>query len=216
MKVYHLHLPRTSGVFLRTVLNLNNSIVGHRSQIDINKFKNVEYAIGHYGIYPAQFADLTFSILRNPVDRTISYLKYVKYHFYPLININDLIYMYLNNDFLRESIYNIGNKFLTGTVDFNMYNRHIVDQKHMVENGWFCNGYKKNYKEAVDDIKKNNINILYYEDPLLYKKISQIYNMKIDGLPLNASKNYEVSKNLINDIIKVNEIDLEIYEHFKK
>lgn len=216
MMVYHLHLPRTSGVFLRNVLNLKNSVAGHSFPININDFKNVEYAMGHYGTYPIQFSSLTFSILRNPVERTISYLKYIKHNFYQSININDLVLLYLENKTLKESISNLSNKFLTGSVNFSMYNKYIKDQRIIVENGWFCEDYKQNSKNSIEQINKDNIQILYFEDPELYNKISKIYNIEIIGERLNFSYNYSISKELIDEIVKINEIDLDIYEHFKK
>ena len=216
MKVYHLHLPRTSGVFLRNTLNLNNSISGHTFKIDKDVFEKADYAAGHYGTYPIQFAEHTFSILRNPIDRTISYFKYIKEHFYKSNNVNEVIEFYLDNPLLKEAVSNLSNKFLTGNIDFDKYNNHIDDHKTMVESGWFSHLHKTNHSEAIKSIEDNSINILYFDDPDLYSKISGIYGLKIAGTKANASKDYEVSKTLLDKIADINVVDLEIYEHFKK
>lgn len=216
IKVYHLHLPRTSGVFLRNTLKLNNHISGHSFPIKISDFDNAEYVSGHYGVYPSQLANTTFSIFREPVQRSISYFKYIKEHFYQKENINELIENYLVNERLRESVSNLSNKFLTGNIDFQSYNLFINDHKSMVENGWFCQDYAINAKDSIEQIKNRNIDILYFNDPLLYKNIAKIYGIEIFGQPQNASKDYEVSKSLIESIKEINNIDMEIYEYFKR
>lgn len=225
MKVYHLHLPRTSGVFLRNSLRLQNSICGHNFRINPEDFKTADYAIGHYGIEPAQYADFSFAILRNPVERTISYFKYINEHLYRNFSISEVIDMYINDPRLKKSIENLSNKFLTGRVDFDLYNQNIRYPRIIVENGWYLKDYSNNYSDSFKSIKNNKINLLYFDDPNLYDKISDIYNIKIDKDKLtdknnvsltNSSKNYEIPKRYYSILENINGIDMEMYDYFKK
>lgn len=218
MKIYHLHLPRTSGVFVRNQLNLPNSIVGHRSTINPEDFKTVDYAFGHYGSYPIQYADYSFCIFRNPVERTISYFKYIKQHYYPGFNVLELIDFYVSDFKLYNMVDNLSNKFLTGVVDFDLYNRDIRYPRMLVENGWHLSGYCTDAKSAISQIESSGIDILYYGKDL-YDRISDIYKVKItssQGLNVNKSMDYYIPNSYYKMLESLNEIDMEIYEYFKK
>jgi hypothetical protein len=217
MKVYHLHLPRTSGVFLRNQLKLSNAITGHKLKIDPEDFKKVDYAFGHYGSYPIQYADYSFCIFREPVERTISYFKYIKQHYYTAIDVIELIDLYINDYRLVESVSNLSNKFLTGIINFDLYNRDIRYPRMMVENGWHLNSYATDLQSSISRIKESGIDILYF-DKNLYDKISDIYKIKIDKLATktNSSIEYDIPKSYYNKIADLNEIDMELYEYFKK
>jgi hypothetical protein len=225
MKVYHLHLPRTSGVFLRNQLRLENSICGHHFKIDPEDFKKVDYAMGHYGSEPIKYADYSFAILRDPVERTISYFKYIKEHLYTGLDVVEVIDLYLNDPRMYNSVDNLSNKFLTGVVDFELYNKNINYSRIVVENGWYLKSYAKSYEESIQKIKDSGINLLYFNDLKLYDKISEIYGIKIDKSQMvnhngvswvNASKNYDIPKSYYNILKNINKIDMEIYESFNK
>ena len=224
--VYHLHIPRTSGVLIRELFKKNNPksfvVAGHREKLFISDMMNADFISGHYGTLPIQYSSQTFAIYREPVDRTFSYLKYIWPRFYSNMNFIDFLNFFFSNKNLVESITNQQSKFLTGNINLERYNNDIYYLKKMVENNWHIENYETDIESVKDYINKSNINIFNYEEPDLYKKIINSINLNIpehsfDDVVNSSLKIDEQTYSSYTDKIKeINNIDLELYDYFKK
>lgn len=224
--VYYLHIPRTSGVFIREMVKTKKTeatiVAGHNFELSNECFEKAEIIIGHYGTTPIKYSDHTFSILRNPLERTYSYLKYIWSKFYYTISIENFFKTYLDNDKFLNAISNQQSKMLTGSIDLKEYNKNVKDLKDMVEINWSLNNYKTDINGVVKSIKDNNINIFNFNNKNLYQDVFKILNISLEKIDIknkiNQSpyikedlyvKNYELLKN-------INNLDLELYEYFFK
>jgi hypothetical protein len=219
MSIYHLHIPRTSGVFIRENIINNfsnkNNFVGHRQKLpeSFSMFDNIS---GHFANNPVAESDITFALLRNPVELTFSYVQYMRDRFYPIFTFDELFNKY-EREGLITNFSNINTKFLTGFLDSKKYNDNIQDIKRVAENGWYVENYLSNAEFAVSQINSSGILTFIYEDPQKYEKISKIYGKDILGDKVNDSqvidsKTIKKYKKVISDL---NWLDLELYEYFK-
>jgi hypothetical protein len=223
--IYHLHIPRTSGVLIRQVLknqNLGMSIVsGHLDKISLSQFESANLISGHYGTLPIKYSDKTFAIIREPIERTFSYLKYIWSHFYSDMAIQELFDLYMSDQKLSSSISNQQFKFLTNSIDIEQYNKNIFNLKNMVENNWYLNSASASMNDLVSSTYINNIEILDYKSNTLYSDIAKIigveYNDKLFINKINSSTfmSKDMQSKYYDEIAKLNILDLELYESFK-
>ena len=223
--VYHLHIPRTSGVLIREVLkNQNpesNIVSGHKNKISLSDFESADFISGHYGISPIKYSDKVFAIIREPIERTFSCLKYIWSHFYSDMSMPDFFDSYLSDEKLLESVSNQQSKFLTGPVDIDKYNSNIQNLKNTVESNWFVQSNAKSIDEVFSSIDINNIQIFDYNRDDTYYEISKIFGLDYSKTLFENKIN--VSPFMIKDlhsiyydkIVKINNLDLELYEYFK-
>lgn len=223
--VYHLHIPRTSGVLIRELFKKNNPesfiVSGHKEKLYRTDMMNADFISGHYGTLPIEYSNKTFAILREPIDRTFSCLKYIWSHFYSDMEIHDFFDLYLSNEKLLESVSNQQSKFLTGSVDLDGYNSNIENLKNMVESNWFVQSNPKSINDVISSIDENNIHIFNYSSTKLYSEISKVIGIDYDAKIFETKVNR--SPFIVNDlyslyyekIAKLNKLDLELYEHFK-
>jgi hypothetical protein len=223
--VYHLHIPRTSGVLIREVLKNQNPeskiVSGHRNKISLSEFESANFISGHYGTSPIKYSQKTFAIIREPIERTFSCLKYIWSHFYSNIPMSNFFDLYLSDEKLSDSVSNQQSKFLTGPLDIDNYNSNIHNLKDMVESNWFIKSNVKSLNEVVSSIEINNVQIFDYARGDTYYELS-----KLIGLDYNKTlfeNKINVSPFIIKDlhsiyydkIVKLNNLDLELYEYFK-
>lgn len=223
--VYHLHIPRTSGVLIREVFknqkpNLN-IVSGHTNKILLSDFESANFISGHYGTLPIKYSDKTFSIIREPIERTFSYLKYIWSRFYYDMSIQDLIGIYISDSDLSNSISNQQSKFLTGPIEIKEYNRKIGNLKEMVEINWSIKASPESVMDVLSFIDKNNIEILDYKSDNLYSDISKIvgteYNKSFFVDKVNSSPFMTKAMHLeyYDKVAQLNMLDLELYELLK-
>ena len=227
--IYHLHIPRTSGIFIkRTIaeyseINKKKMLSGHDFKIEKEDFKDKDYIIGHYGLTPAPYSKKTFSILRDPVERSFSYMKYIWKWFYSDRSVEDTFNFFLTDKNFRELISNQQSKFLTQTTDLENYNNNINDMEKHVMSGWSLINKEINTESVLESIDKNNIEILFFEDKDLYKKVFSIFELN-DMPNLDFSKKINESptidlkfyKECYNEIYKINNIDIDVYNFLRK
>lgn len=217
MSTYHLHIPRTSGVFIRDEIikkSDENNFLGHTEKIPKSfiGFKNVS---GHFATTPIKDMDNNFSVIRNPIDLTISYINYMRDCFYESISLPDLLEKYI----LEKTIMNfvdINCKFLTGHMDIDLYNKNLSDLKIVAESGWYIEGYSLDKNTCIDIINNNETNILIFEDIDLYSKVSNLYNTSHSGIKTNASSHFEQEEidPYIDMLTELNSADIDLYNHF--
>lgn len=216
MSIYHLHIPRTSGVFVREQIikkTYGSMFVGHTVPLP-QSFSNYEYVSGHYATNPIPDFDINFAIYRDPVELTFSYVNYMRDKLYPHLSFDELMKEYIDTDKIKNFV-NINSRFLTGVMDVTKYNKMITNLRDVAENGWYVESSCKNLDSFVETIQNNRTILINYYDPQKYQKISSIYNVEYNDVKINESSEiYEESfikyNNLITDL---NSFDLEVYEY---
>ena len=196
---------------------------GHDFKIEKEDFKDKDYIIGHYGLTPVSYSKKTFSILRDPVERSFSYMKYIWKWFYSDRSVEDTFNFFLTDKNFRELLSNQQSKFLTQTTDLENYNNNINDMEKHVMSGWSLINKEINTESVLESINKNNIEILFFEDKDLYKKVFSIF--ELNNMPnLDFSKKINESpaidlklyKECYNEIYKINDIDIDVYNSLRK
>lgn len=223
--IYHLHIPRTSGVLIRELFKQNNPnasiVAGHEDVLSLSDMENADFISGHYGTLPISYSSSVFTIYRDPIERTVSCLKYIWSKFYTDKVFEEFLYFFLNDKNLVESISNQQSKFLTGAINLNKYNDDIKYLKKIVENNWHVENYKTDIKSVIEHIKNSDIKIFDYADDNVYQKIVESFNLNI---PLDSFKNVanetlyiDMNKYIkyIDKIKEMNSIDLELYDYIK-
>lgn len=218
ISIYHLHIPRTSGVFIRNIVQKHypdkKVIADHYSRLYDERFQESDFINGHFALSPVKFSDTTFTILRDPVERTFSYMIYVWMHYfsqqYPP---EKILEFFINTEHIRNNMSNMQSKFLTGFVNYDKYNDILETKEYIyrIYNNWFI---ENNEKTAIEQIKQNNIIVLDYDDNKLYDKICDIYSVSDDNRePINqATKEFDSLKNIFyKDIEEMNKEDILLY-----
>lgn len=209
--IYHLHIPRTAGVFLRNHLlqefQGKESFATHYDPIDTNSLKEKYYVGGHFGTSPISYMNkpLTFTVLRNPIDRFISYAKYTR-SFFQKDSMDELLYGEYSQ--LHE---NTQTKFITNHIDLDRYNTNLVNSE-TIKNNWFI-GQNDSLEAAKDFIDNNVVFTLDSIDRLPgILGIKDFKNMS----KVNSTNNLTgVTKEQYDKIVSMNELDMEVYEYAK-
>jgi hypothetical protein len=167
--IYYLHIPRTSGVFIRDKVlfhseqNQKSFLSTHKINIGLEDFENKDYISGHYGLTPIPYVSTTFTILRDPIERTFSYMKYIWEHFYNYTSMDEAFMFFLTNKNFKEILSNQQSNFLTSQIDINEYNTILIDtlftdstNANMCIIGWndsyfIINGSIKKFAILVDE-----------------------------------------------------------------
>jgi len=219
MSIYHLHIPRTSGVFIREQMIKKTDMsmfVGHREPIP-QSMSEYEYVSGHFATNFIQDFDTNFAIYRNPVELTFSYINYMRDNLYNHLSLDELIEEYAKTDKIKNFV-NMNSKFLTGTMDVSKYNEMITDLKEVAESGWYVETKCNTLDMFVDIIQKNNTYLVDYSDNKKYEKISELYKVNYNDIKINKSSEIEdaTTSKYFELITELNSFDLEVYEYLKE
>lgn len=217
--IYHLHIPRTSGVFLREHLlrqfSSKKTFATHYSPFDQDYITKCYYVGGHFGISPIGLLDnpLVFSILRNPVERFISYFKYI----YPIIGKgtpSEEFDKWINDESISLYQSNTQTKFLSNGIDIDTYNQNLGNNLRITKN-WFIENVP-NINKAISFIDNNHIFILENGSDI-YSEISNLLSIKnfphISKINNSGRIDLNITKKQYAKIEELNSLDLEIYEY---
>lgn len=230
MSIYHLHVPRTSGTYIKNNV-LPHLITGgvehfasNRSYIDTNLIKNSKFVIGHFGLMPLDYMNdpEVFCILRDPVERFISDFKY-------MVNITDrrgsveekLNHLLYENQSEMQS--NVQSKFLSGKTNIAKFNIEPARYVHSARNTWFIEDYSKD----INTIKRNidRFNCYTMDNHEAFKidfnnSLNKNFGFKTfkHSDKTNESKDVGISltKEQIDRIYELNSLDMEVYEYVQK
>jgi hypothetical protein len=227
--VYQLHMPRTSGVFIRNTLksyskeNNKKILAGHDFKINIDDFANQDYICGHYALTPIPYSETTFTILRDPIERSFSYMKYIWNHSYQYMSMDKAFDFFLKKENLREFLSNQQSNFLTATLDIEKYNERTHDTKTHHLNGWSLKTKDIDKDSVIKSIIDNNIQVLFFNEPDLHKKVFNIFKLEniqhVDFLKkVNESPkaDAEFYKKWYDEIYNINQVDIEVYKILRK
>jgi hypothetical protein len=220
MSTYHLHIPRTSGVYTREMLlsgvQAASKVTGHRRTLSIDAFSKADLISGHYGITPCEYVDRTFTVIRNPNELTFSYIKYVSLIKGPNAFNEDHLKKYLYEDNLRDSVTNVLSSFLSRDLDIPRYNSRIGNLPYLANNSWHLKPSEVSVESAVQSIENYNIKLFFYGRENLTDSIAEYLGIsadhtrreKINGSPDDVSNLYE---KYFSEIEKANNIDNDLY-----
>ena len=230
MSIYYLHIPRTSGIYIRNnvVPHLISSGVPHffsnRSEIHISNIENSKLVGGHFGNMPIPYMKNpeVFTIVRNPIDRFISYFKYTTGLIRSKKEIEEKIESWLYGE-QAEIQSNSQAKFLTGKMNIDKFNKNINFFQSSVNNNWFIENYSLDLNDIIDNINNfycysmDNHN-LFLED--LNKALKKEFNFTTfyhkDKANRSPEIEFSLNKKQVDRVLELNQIDMEIYEYVQK
>jgi len=221
MSLYHLHIPRTAGGSARKALldsgKYINPVVGHYRTISKSAFLDSDFISGHYGATPFSYATSVFTVIRDPVDLTYSYIKYLSGMYGPNSFNEEFLKKYLYEDKLRESVSDTLTKFICLPTDIEKYNKNIDNHLYMAHNTWCLEPFAYSANLALSAIKTNKITIFSYGQPDLIKQILEFAGVEttnIEQKKINASIVYEdkLFESYYDQLKLANSIDVHLYE----
>lgn len=231
MSIYHLHIPRTSGIYIKNnvlphlISGGVEHFISNRTVIDPEKIKSSKFVGGHFGLMPLQYMDnpTVFCMLRDPVERYISYFKYtttyIKDHEEAVDKkINDWLYGQQ-----AEVQANMQSKFLTGSMNITKFNYGVTMYQNAVSNGWFIEDYSLDIDKIKENIDKFNCYTLDNNEAfkndlnLELEKEFGFNTFKYDD-KANESRDIGVvfTEDQIQRIKELNSIDMEIYNYVQE
>ena len=189
-------------------------------------FNGSHFISGHLGNYPNHtINDLkAFTILRDPVDRFISWFFFMYENSRPLQELEVIFQEWLYNPEIYPYLSDMQTKFLTGTVDEEGFNstKNIMDK---TMNEWFLKDYS--FDESIMQYKVDSISCYTVENrgvllDDLIRYMGQTYgfvpNFQHRNMMFNSStsKRFHITDKMIDRIKELNQNDILLYEMVKK
>lgn len=221
--IYHLHVPRTAGMFVKGHLQYEfvdkKQHISHSKQLVDDEISTSYLVSGHYGIYPIALMKnpLVFSIMRNPVERFISYYKYVKFMF-PEYEKNDLLDYWISDERISKNHSNTHFKNFTGSINTEKFNKNFVN-KYTIEENWFLENCSNNIQDGFDFIDKHHV-FIFDDIKKLTDSVCDLLKIKpyknLHKFNSSDPKDYGITKKQYAKIEELNSIDMELYEYAKR
>lgn len=191
------------------------NFLGHKNPLP-DSFKNFDNVSGHFATSPVKETDVNFSIMRNPIDLSLSYIKYMHDRFYAQETFDELFNHYVDTNKI-EHFCNINMKFLTGRINKDKYNQNFHDLRNVAESGWYIEDYSNNVSQSIDIINNNKTQVFIFGDKSIYNTISSLYGISYNNVIINQSSKIDVldSYKYRSKLYKMNLLDLELYDFFE-
>lgn len=230
MSIYHLHIPRTSGVYIKynvlpgLIANNIPHFVSNRTHIDINLIKNSKFVGGHFGLMPIEYMDnpKVYTIFRDPVERFISYFNYTT----GLIRIGEEAEKKKHDWLYGEQALvqaNSQSKFITGSLNINNFNNNITNLQENVNNHWFLENYSLDLNNIYDNVNRFNCYTLDNLNSFIFDLNNELKNnFGFTSFKRNYKANSHRDINIFfsnkdkERIIELNSIDMEVYDYVQK
>ena len=228
--IYHLHIPRTSGIYIKNnviphlISNGVKHFISNRTKIDTDHIKESQFVGGHFGLMPLDYMENpeVFTIIRNPVERFISYFKYTTGPIRAGIEAEEKLERWLYGDESGVQS-NLQSKFLTGKINIEKFNSRVGMMQDAVNNQWYLEGFSLELKDILSNVDKFKCYTmeeldLFKED--LNRSLKNNFNFSTFKHSDKANSSYDVginfTKSHIERIKELNSIDLEVYEYVQK
>ncbi len=227
MSIYHLHIPRTSGIYISQnivpflISNKIEHFASNRSHIDVEKIKTSKFVSGHFGLMPLDYMQNpeVFAIVRDPVERFISYFNYTT----GLIKTQSEAYQKLDYWLYGEQApiqSNSQSKFLTGYMNVNKFNEGVTQFQKAVYNNWFIENFSLDINSIKANIDQFNVFTMDNHDSfinILNKKLYSEFGFKTfkhnDKYNSSTDIGIKFSKSHIEKIKELNKVDMEMYDY---
>jgi len=230
VSIYHLHIPRTSGIYIKNnviphlISNGVEHCISNRNKIDVEKIKKSRFVGGHFGLMPLDYMDSPeiFTIVRDPVERFISYFKYTTGPIRAGKEAEEKLDRWLYGEEC-EMQSNLQSKFLTGKLNIEKFNQDILQFQNTVSSGWYLEGYKLDIKNVISSLEKMKAYTLEELDLFkidLNKSLLKQFGFSTFKHSDKANSSYDIGikfdKRHINRIEEINLLDMEVYEYVQK
>jgi hypothetical protein len=195
----------------------------NRTLIDADKISRSKFVSGHFGRMPIDHmkSPSVFCLLRDPVERFISYFKYTTGYITSKEDAQNNLEMWLYGE-QSDKQANLQSKFLTGKTNIHEFNRNIGNFDAYINNEWHLEGYSLDMDSIKESISNMNIytmenyNLFIDQFNLELKKqfgfTSFKYNEKSNESP---SIKIEISKKDRDRILELNLVDYEVYDYVR-
>jgi hypothetical protein len=235
-KIYFNHIPKTGGTFLSETIENSSKLkvyfVDDSSEINLKRLSYCDLLTGHLGIDPNVIIKniKTFTLIRHPVDRLIShYSNFVEEH----RNSKKKLYDFNNwlfdddKDFFIKT--NFQSKCLTNPREFPYLELKDLEapRNNYFKKGFGIKNVETNFENAFQYLQNCELvlinekiidqaldiaNLLNIDFKSFYKTIN-IKNPKLINKNSQSIRE-QINTEQYNKIIKLNDIDMEIYNYF--
>ena len=229
MSIYHLHIPRTSGIYVKNNIHPYlkasgiQTFASNRTPFNIDVVKDSKFVSGHFATSPIKFMDNPdiFCIIRNPIDRFISYFRYTAIVLVEKVRMEEKLESWLYGEQSKIQD-NMQSKFLTGKINLKEFNENTKNFNKKVDNGWFVEDYclDINYiKKSIDNMYcytlENHNNFKEDMNKSLIKNFNFSTFKHSDKTNESIDIGINFTKSQINRIEELNSIDYEVYEYVR-
>ena len=163
-KVFHIHIPRTGGRFVKELFLLNNYLVEHFEFDKTFNFKDVGHlTFPDHDIYFGHMICKKFAIVRDPVDRFLSAIKSDS-----KLNQETIDYIFTNEqnfkNFVSTTIFNDSCNWYTPQINFLDFETKIYKYENGLDNNfskWLLDNFEFDIimKDYVHTDRKRNIEL---------------------------------------------------------
>lgn len=229
LSIYHLHIPRTAGIYVKNnilphlITGGIDHFVSNRTYISTEQIKRSRFVGGHFGLMPLKHMNdpAVFCLVRDPVDRLISYFKYTTGPIRAGKEAEEKLESWLYGEQSQVQS-NLQSKFLTGSMNIDKFNQGVTQLQGIVGRGWDI----EDYSLDMDDIKANidrfycytMDNVAHFKEDL-NKALMAKFGFTTFKRDYKANESYDVgvvfTKKHRDRIIDLNSIDMEMYEYVR-
>ncbi|CAB5218121.1 Sulfotransferase [uncultured Caudovirales phage] len=223
-KVYHLHIPRCSGIYVREHLlpNLKSRQISffasHHIYLNEKDLMDRSFISGHFGTKPIQDENqILFTMLRDPVDRYISNFLYIT-KFNGQKEMYHKLNQWVENPEVIALQSNLQYKMLSNPTDVAWYNNSDKNIYERANNGWCLD--KNVFTDPKSVLNKCEIVGLIEEHSSFIKKLNNLlekqygFSTFLNSRKLNGNGGtIEIPDSLKRKIEEVNSLDMEMYEY---